>query len=161
MAVNTKNTLDSHNNEFNKYNLTINTKSSLRQQVVSRIDNDYIMGLRNNNTGFDGVFTWIMMDYLYTNHGNIEYEDVVANKYCLTNPFDPTQPIYNLLNFYKEISTIYTKGGKPISSQGNISSSYILIKTSGAYNRAIEYWDDMAETQKNCLVSKKFYHGIP
>ena len=75
------------------------------------------MGLHNDNTVFAGVLVWIMMDYLHTKHGNIEYEDVAANKHRPTNSFDPTQPISNIFNRYKEISTISTKGGQSISAQ--------------------------------------------
>ena len=47
-----------------------------------------------------------MMDYLYTNHDKIKYEDVVANKHRLTDPFDHNQPIFNLFNRHKDIITI-------------------------------------------------------
>ena len=36
------------------------------------------MFLHDDGTGFSGVSSWEMMDYLYTNHGNIKYEDLVA-----------------------------------------------------------------------------------
>ena len=90
------------------------------------------MGLCDYDTEFTGVLSWLMIDYLYTNHGNIEYEDVVTNKHFLANPLDPTQPIFNIFNQHKDIITIYTKGGKPISSQYIILSAYVLLKTSGA-----------------------------
>ena len=59
-----------------------------------------------------------MMYYLYINYGNIEYEDVVANKHHLAKPFGSNQPIFNLFNRYKDIITIATKRRQPISSQG-------------------------------------------
>ena len=103
----------------------IDTKAALEQQIVSSVNTDYLMGLSDDDTGFSGVSVWIIMDYLYTNHGNIEYKDVVANKHRLTDPFDPTQPIFNLFNRYKDISTIATKGGHLISSQDKIPLAYV------------------------------------
>ena len=117
LTVNTKNTIHSHQNKVNLYDLMINTEAAFKQKIMSSVDTNYLMGLSNNNTGFAGVLAWIIMDYLYTNHEKIEYEDMVANKHQLTNPFDPTQPILNLFNRYKYIITIATKGGYPISAQ--------------------------------------------
>ena len=79
----------------------ISIKSALKQQIVNIITADYLMGLRDKNTGFSGVSAWLMIDYLYTNHGNIKNEDVVVNKHRLTNPFDPTQTIFDLFNCHK------------------------------------------------------------
>ena len=89
----------------------INTKSALKQQIMSSIDSDYLMGLGDYNNGFDGVSSLEMMNYLYKNHGNIEYVDLFANKNRLTKPFDPTQSIFNIINRYNYISTLTTNGG--------------------------------------------------
>ena len=58
----------------------IKTEASLKQKNLSSADTNYLMGLHEDDTGFAGVLSWITMDYLYTNHSNIEYEDMVANK---------------------------------------------------------------------------------
>ena len=50
----------------------INTKAALRQKKVCSVDNDYLMGLRDNGTRFYGFPSCIIMDYSYTNHGNTE-----------------------------------------------------------------------------------------
>ena len=59
----------------------INTKTALKQQILSSVDTNYLMGISNKDTG---VLAWIMMYYLYTNHDNIKFEDVVPNKNHLT-----------------------------------------------------------------------------
>ena len=92
----------------------INTEAAIKQQNLTSIDSNFLMGLRNDDTGFAGVSSWEMMDYLYTNHGNIEYENLVANKHRLTDPFDPTQPIFNHFKCYKDIRTLTANGGQPI-----------------------------------------------
>ena len=97
------------------------------------------------------------MDYLYTNHDNIEYEDEVANKHCLTNHFDHNQPIFNIFNRYKDIITLVTKGGKSISAQDKISSAYVILKASGAYDRAVKDWDDVTATQKKWYRFKNHF----
>ena len=97
------------------------------------------------------------MNELYANHGNIKYEDLVANKHRLTNPFYPTQPIFNLFNRYKDIITLVTNGGKSISAQDKISSAYVLLKASGAYDRAVKDWDDVTATQKKWYRFKNHF----
>ena len=71
LTVNKKNIIHINHNNVNQYNLMINTEATLKQQIVSSIDTNYLMGLRNDNNVFSGVLAWIMMDDLYTNHGNI------------------------------------------------------------------------------------------
>ena len=66
-----KNIIHSHHNKYNQYNLMINTKAALKQKIVISVNTDYLMGQRDCDTGFGGVSEWIMMDYLYTNYGNI------------------------------------------------------------------------------------------
>ena len=126
----------------------INTEADTKQQIVSSTNSDYLMGISDDNTGFSRVYSWEILDYLYTNSGNIKYEDLVMKKLRLTNPFDPTQPILNLFNRHKNIRTLATKGGQKISAQENISLAYVLLKESGAYDRAVEDWYNMTEAHK-------------
>ena len=65
----------------------INTEAALKQQIVSNVNTDYLMGLRDKDNVFSGVLSWMIVDYLYTNYGNIEYKDLFANNHCLTYPF--------------------------------------------------------------------------
>ena len=81
----------------------INTKTALKQHILSSVEPDYPMGLRNKDTVFAGDLAWIMMDYLYTNRENVKYEDVVSNKHHLINLFDQFQTIFNLFSRYKDI----------------------------------------------------------
>ena len=105
------------------------------------------MILREDDTVFSSVSACMIVDYLYTNDGKIQYKDLVTNKHCLTNTFDTTRIVFNLFNLYKDVITISTKGGQPISAQDKISSEYVLLKTSGAYDRIIEDWQYMTATQ--------------
>ena len=89
-TVNMKNIIHSHKNEVNKYHFMINKEASLKQKYVSSINTNYLIGLRDDDNIFAGVFAGIMMDYLYTNHINIKYKDVVENKHWIADPFDPT-----------------------------------------------------------------------
>ena len=98
----------------------INTEASLKT-IMSSISSNYLMGLREKDNGFTGVSWWEIIDYLYTNHSNIEYEDFIVKKVFRTNPFYPTQPIFNIFNHYNDVITIYNKGGQPISTQYKIS----------------------------------------
>ena len=93
------------------------------------------------------------MGCLYTNHGNIEYEYLFMNKHRLTKPFDPTQPILNIFNRYKNI---ITKGGHPISSHNKISLEYVLLKSSGAYDRSVEDWYNITAYQKTWARFKTY-----
>ena len=109
----------------------INTEDDLKY-VLSSVDRNYLMGLRGDDTLFSGVFSWEMMDFIYINHSNIKYEDLVMKKHCLTDLFDTTQPILNIFNRYKDISTISTKRGQTISPQENTLLVHVLLKTSGS-----------------------------
>ena len=53
----------------------INTDVYLKQKNVISIGSDYLMGLHEDNTGLSVVSSCENMDYLYTNNGNIWYED--------------------------------------------------------------------------------------
>ena len=70
LTANTKNRTQSHQNEVKKYNLTINTKAALKQKIASSAKTKYLMGICDNDTEFAGVLARIMMDSLYTKHGN-------------------------------------------------------------------------------------------
>ena len=83
---------------------------------------------------------------------------MVSNRNRLTDPFDPTQPIFNLFNQYKDISTLAAKGEQPISSRDKTASAYVLLKSSGDYDRVIEDWDDFTAAQNTCTKFKN--HSI-
>ena len=127
-TVNMNKIIHSHQNKVNQYNLMINTESALKQQIMSSVDIDYLMGLRADDTEFADVLAWTIMDYLYTNYGNIEEKYAFTNKHRLTDNFYPAQLIFNIFNRYKDISTISTKGRQPISAQDKCYQNMYYIK---------------------------------
>ena len=124
---------------------------------MSSVDTNYLMVLCDDDNGFSGLSSLEIMYYLYTNHGNIEYEYLVTNKHRLTNSFDSPQPIFNLFNRYNYISTLSTKVGQPISAQDKLSLAYVFLKTSYAYDRAVGDWDDMTAAQKKWALFKTYF----
>jgi hypothetical protein len=109
------------------------------------VHKNYLMGVGDDDTGFPGVSPWKMMDYLYTNHGQLLYKGLLKNKNHLNKLFDLTEPIFNLFNiYYCNICTVAAKSNQPIAKTDMISSAYLCLKTSGAYTRAIDDWGDKA-----------------
>ena len=86
------------------------------------------------------------MYYLYTNHDNIEYEDVAANKHCLTDPFDNNQPLFNIFNRYKDTITIVicTEAEVWIILMFSTETQYVLLVvyfyTQTEINGRCHYW---------------------
>jgi hypothetical protein len=156
-AVNMKNVIGTYQNDVVQYQRVVNTEAALKKLIVNMVHENYLMGIRDDDTGFAGVTPWDMMEYLYTNHGQLLYEDLVKNKNRLNEPFDPTEPIFNLFNRYRDICTVAAKGNQPIAETDKISSAYLCLKASGAYARAIDDWDDKPAAEKTWTNFKTLF----
>jgi conjugal transfer/entry exclusion protein len=156
-AVNMKNDIATYQNNVTQYQRVVNTAAALKKLIVNMVHENYLMGIRDDDTGFAGVSPWEMMDYLYTNHGQLLYEDLVKNKNRLNEPFDPTEPIFTLFNRYTDICTVAAKGNQPINETDKISSAYLCLKESGAYAKTIDDWDDKASADKTWTNFKTLF----
>jgi hypothetical protein len=67
---------------------------ALKNILILAIDEDYyIKTLHDEHTSYITSTTWDILEFLYTNHGNITPADLQASSDKLKEPYNPAEPM--------------------------------------------------------------------
>jgi hypothetical protein len=141
-AVQMKNITSTYSHNLETWTNVHYTRAALKQQILDTFDDDYLIGLQDPDLGWLNITPLAMISYLYDNFGEISNEDLVVIKSKLNDPYDPTTPIHQYFKRLEEIKVFASKGNAPIADHDLISSAYVSIKNTNAYEKAIDDWDD-------------------
>ena len=115
---------------MNRYESCIDVDKALRQQIVKAIHEDWLNPLRNQTTNMIQGTIPIILQFLFTAHGNISPDALIAKEQTVKDMlYDPeTEPIDNVFKNIENLVTFATAAGAPYTKPQIINLAYVIIK---------------------------------
>jgi hypothetical protein len=130
-------------------------EQALIQQIVTAVDEQYIIAMKNRDTGqFTGDIRQIFT-YLQNTYGKIspsqlsQFEKEVAEMH-----YDPVTPVDNIFNKIEDLLEYGDLANCPFSQPQAISKAYNLINRTGKFREAIKAWNRLPQVQKTWINFK-------
>jgi hypothetical protein len=117
-----------------------NTDTALKNILISSIDEQFIKSLHNRNTGFVTSTTWQILEFLYTNYGNITPAQLLENTNKLTEPYNPSKPIENLYATFEDAMEFAEAANRPYTSEQILEYALLAILKTGQFKGACREW---------------------
>jgi hypothetical protein len=117
-----------------------NTDTALKNQLIQAVDEQYIKSLHNRNTGYVTSTTWHILDFLYTNYGNITPAELLANTEKLQEPYNPSEPIESLFTRFEDAMEYADAANRPFTEVQILEYALLSILKTGQFKEAIREW---------------------
>jgi hypothetical protein len=118
----------------------LNTDTALKNLLISTIDEQFIKSLHNRNTGYVTSTTWDILEFLYTNYGNITPADLLANTEKLKEPYNPAEPIENLFTRFEDTMEYADAANRPFTTEQILEYALLCILKTGQFREACREW---------------------
>jgi hypothetical protein len=112
----------------------------------------YVGELIHDTMGFAAVTTKSLLRHVIDMWKNHTKKHLIANLESMIRPWDPDQPIEELLNHYNRCRSIAREGKDPISNESYARILVEIFNQRGVLERAVEEWE-MNEEEDQTLVN--------
>ena len=150
-AIQSKMIEDLYKKSMQKYNMCVGVKKAIIQQIVKAIHEDWLNPLRNQTTNMIQGTIPIILQFLFTAHGNISPDALIAKEQTVKDMlYDPeTEPIDNVFKNIENLVTFATAAGAPYTKSQIINLAYVIIKRLRVFNSAITDWNKTVRVTPN------------
>jgi hypothetical protein len=125
-----------------------NVKENLKQPILEAVANIYLQDLEDNVFGYADVTITQLITHLGTTNGQLNTNDLEANRQKLTDQWNPDEPFKNIWKHIRIICTVATAGGEAISDNVTIELTLSALIKARVYGHAIENWYDKPEGEQ-------------
>ncbi len=108
--------------------------------LMTAINCLYLAALDNNTFGFANVSMATMLTHLHTTYGPFTHAELETNQARIVTLWSPTKPIESLSEQLHEVQHIAAIGGNPIVDVALIDLTIILLKSTGVFTMACNFW---------------------
>jgi hypothetical protein len=126
----------------------LSTDKSLKQQLLTAIDDIYYRSLCNRITSYGNVTTLTILHHLYDSYGNISPTDLIDNDTCMKAPYDPSQPIELLFDQFDDGIELPAAANTAYTGPQIVAYAYNTILQTGLFTDACRDWRRQPAVQK-------------
>lgn len=137
-----------HAEDLREWREYTNLHEALKQQLLAAFDPIYFRALRNRHVGFANRSIREILEFLFTNYGNITPMDLKANTDRLNAPWDPSTPFEMLIDQIEECQEVADIGNQPFSHQQIVNAAYTLVYNTGLFFEDCKAWNRKLEADK-------------
>jgi hypothetical protein len=133
-------------------------EQALIQQIVTAVEEQYIIAMKNRDTGqFTGDIRQIFT-YLQNTYGKIspsqlsQFEKEISEMH-----YDPVTPVDNIFNKIEDLLEYGDLARCPFSQPQAIAKAYNLINRTGKFRESIKAWNRLPNVQKTWINFKTHF----
>jgi hypothetical protein len=133
-------------------------EQALIQQIVTAVEEQYIIAMKNRDTGqFTGDIRQIFT-YLQNTYGKIspsqlsQFEKEISEMH-----YDPVTPVDNIFNKIEDLLEYGDLAHCPFSQPQAIAKAYNLINRTGKFRESIKAWNRLPNVQKTWINFKTHF----
>ena len=75
----------------------MNLERSLKNQITESVTKTLLAGVFDQSRGFARICVRAVIEYLFVEYGQVEYQDLVGKGYKLADPWDANRPFQELI----------------------------------------------------------------
>ena len=139
-AAQTKEATRLHDIATTNYQVYINTRTHLRNQIIHSVPDKYVSVLKHRLTHYSNRSPLELLEHLTTTYGAVTSDDLTANYARMTAQWTPPTPIEALWEQLKEGQEFATEGQETIADSQLMRLAYDNIKNTGLFNDQCRLW---------------------
>ena len=116
------------------------THTCLKNQIIHKVDDQYISTLKNARTKYATVTVNDMMKHLWSTYGKIDMNDLTANETRMKQQWAPPSPIETLFKQLKDGQAFAASGKETISDSQLVRFGYDIMNNTGVLSRPCTKW---------------------
>ena len=116
------------------------THTCLKNQIIHKVDDQYISTLKDARTKYANVTVNDMMKHLWSTYGKIDMNDLTANETRMKLQWAPPTPIETLFKQLKDGQAFAASGKETISDSQLVRFGYDIMNNTGVLNRPCTKW---------------------
>ena len=152
-AITSGNTLREWNEASREFKEWQNLEKAGKKQLTEAIPSGMLNGLKCHHRGFNRVTVRMMLDHVFQNFGQIDHQDLIANRARLIEEWDSNQPFSTLVQRVQAVQEYANDGGRPIGENDVIDAIYTVIFNTGMFYEDCEKWNDKALPRRHGRTS--------
>jgi hypothetical protein len=147
-----------HNEHVRVFREVQGVENSLRQQITSAIEQDYLMALRNRATNSITLSIYAIVKHLFTTYGNVPPTKLPAKEAKIKHLiYDPTIPLDVILNPIDDLADYARAANNPYSNEKIINFAYIMLLNTRKFGSYIREWNRKPPDIKTWANFKVFF----
>ena len=128
--------------DLHNFQLCANMNTTLKQQLLSAIDVNFLRILEDTDFGFTDVLPSTMLTHLKSTYGQISCDDIEFNCQKLSTDLNVDDPIETLWLRLKEIQRFALAANEPITDDTVIQLTLPIFEKTGVFGTVTEKWRD-------------------
>lgn len=116
------------------------THTCLKNQIIHKVDDQYISTLKHARTKYATVSANDMMKHLWNTYGKIDMNDLTANETRMKQQWAPPTPIEALFKQLKDGQAFAASGKETISDSQLVRFGYDIMTNTGVLSRPCTKW---------------------
>ena len=132
--------------EFERYKAT---KTSLTQQLLAAVENDFLAILENPDFGYTDISPGVMLSHLKEHYGTISSDDIETNRNKLFTPINVDKPLETIWLRIKEVQcfALAANANEPISDDAVVRITLPMFEKTGVFDIVTEKWRDKPDIE--------------
>jgi hypothetical protein len=135
--------------QYQEYN---NVVKALRKQLVSAVDEAYLIALKHDCTMYNAVPLEQMLTHLYAEYGEISHEDYKLNDTKFNEPWDGAEPIELIVACWNKCIKFAVASRKPYTNKQILEKTFAIVYDCGLYYEELKDWKKKPVGQKTYLL---------
>ena len=156
-AAQTKEATRLHDIATNNYQVYVNTRTHLRNQIINSVPDKYISVLKHHLTHYSNRSPLELLMHLTTTYGTVTSDDLTANYAQMTAQWNPPAPIESLWEQLKEGKEFSTEGQETLSDAQLMRLAYDNIKNTGIFTEECRLWRQKPAAAKTYGALKTYF----
>jgi hypothetical protein len=135
-----------------KYQEYTDVVKALRKQLVSAVDEAYIIALKHDRTMYNAVPLEQMLAHLRDEYGEISHEDYKLNEAKFNEPWDEAEPIELIVARWNKCIKLAAAAGKPYTDEQILENAFAIVYDCGLFYEELKDWKRKPAAQKTYLL---------
>jgi uncharacterized phage-associated protein len=133
---------------YRQYQEYSDVVKALRKQLVSAVDEAYLIALKHDHTMYNAVLLEQMLAHLYAEYGEISHEDYKLNDTKFNKPWDGAEPIELIVARWNKCIKLAAASGKPYTYEQILEKTFAIVYVCGLYYEELKDWKKKPVGQK-------------
>jgi uncharacterized coiled-coil protein SlyX len=129
---------------------------AIKKQIIAAVDPIYLQGLRNANSGYNNINCPTILEYLFTNYGEIEEDDLDTNELNIKTAWDPSTPWEQVMKRIDACIEIADAGGANFTARQVMNIAYTIVSNTSTFIEELKTWKRRLQANQTWAAFKVY-----
>jgi hypothetical protein len=130
---------------------------AIKNLLTRSVEKKYIADLHNSYTGYNNLTIQEILEYLYTNYGDLDEADLEQTELKFSSPFDPNEPFGIFIDKIEDCIDLAEAAGAPYTNEQIVQKAFNAISKAQCYPEGTRDWRRKNASDKTWVNFKSFF----